>query len=194
MHTFSIEKDSFYLDGAPFRVLAGTIHYFRVPREYWRDRLLKLKHCGFNAVETYVAWNAHMPAEDAFVTDGMLDLSAYLSLAQELGLWAIVRPGPYICAEWEAGALPWWLLKEDMPLRCADPKYLAKVDIYYDRLMALLKPHQITEGGNILMMQVENEYGSYGDDDEYLATSETACARAESPCRCSPPTAPPISC
>ena len=160
MHSFSIEKDAFYLDGAPFRVLAGTIHYFRVPREYWRDRLLKLKHCGFNAVETYVAWHAHMPAEDAFVTDGMLDLSAYLSLAQELGLWAIVRPGPYICAEWEAGALPWWLLREDMPLRCADPRYLAKVDIYYDRLMALLKPHQITEGGNILMMQVENEYGS----------------------------------
>ena len=110
MHSFSIEKDAFYLDGAPFRVLAGTIHYFRVPREYWRDRLLKLKHCGFNAVETYVAWNAHMPAEDAFVTDGMLDLSAYLSLAQELGLWAIVRPGPYICAEWEAGAPPWWIL------------------------------------------------------------------------------------
>ena len=131
MHTFSIEKDAFYLDGAPFRVLAGTIHYFRVPREYWRDRLLKLKHCGVNAVETYVAWNAHMPAEDAFVTDGMLDLSAYLSLAQELGLWAIVRPGPYICAEWEAGALPWWLLREDMPLRCADPKYLAKVEERY---------------------------------------------------------------
>ncbi|MBQ3078429.1 MAG: beta-galactosidase [Clostridia bacterium] len=168
MATFSIEKDGFMLNGEPFRILSGAIHYFRVPREYWRDRLLKLKSCGFNTVETYVAWNAHMPSEDEFVFDGMLDLSAFLSLAQELGLWAIVRPGPYICSEWEFGALPWWLLKEDCALRCADPKYLKHVDAFFDKLFPRLIDHQITRGGNVILMQVENEYGSYGDDHEYL--------------------------
>ncbi|MBR3928123.1 MAG: beta-galactosidase [Clostridia bacterium] len=168
MGKFEIRNSGFYLNDEPFKVLAGAIHYFRVPREYWRDRLLKLKACGFNTVETYVAWNAHMPREDAFDYTGMLDLNAFLDTAKEVGLWAIVRPGPYICSEWEFGALPWWLLKYDMSLRCADPEYLKHVDAYFDHLIPRLCEKQITRGGNILMMQVENEYGSYGDDDEYL--------------------------
>ena len=168
MAAFSIEKDGFKLNGEPFQIISGAIHYFRVPREYWRDRLLKLKYCGFNTVETYVAWNAHMPTETEFKSDGMLDLSQFLSLAQELGLYAIVRPGPYICSEWEFGALPWWLLKEDLSLRCADPRYLRHVDRFFDLLIPLIAPHQITRGGNVILMQVENEYGSYGDDHTYL--------------------------
>ena len=168
MGMFEIRKDGFYLNGEPFKVLAGAIHYFRVPREYWRDRLMKLKACGFNTVETYVAWNAHMPTEDTFDYSGMLDLNAFLDEAQACGLWAIVRPGPYICSEWEFGALPWWLLKYDLSLRCADEKYLRHVDAYFDHLIPRLLEKQITRGGNILMIQVENEYGSYGDDEEYL--------------------------
>ncbi len=169
MPNFKVCADRFELDGKPFQLIAGAIHYFRVPREYWRDRLLKLKACGFNAVETYVAWNAHMPSEDVFDTSGMLDIGAFLSLAQELGLYAIVRPGPYICSEWEFGGLPWWLLKYDCALRCMDRTYIRFVDQYLDHLIPVLLPHLCTRGGNVLMLQVENEYGSYGDDKEYLA-------------------------
>ena len=165
----TVEKDGFYLNGKPFRIIAGAIHYFRVPRAYWRDRLLKLKACGFNTVETYVAWNAHQPTEDVFLYEDNLDLNEFLSIAQELGLYAIVRPGPYICSEWEFGGLPWWLLKHDnIQLRCMNDKYLAAVDVYLDHLIGKLHPMLSTNGGNILMMQVENEYGSYGDDHEYM--------------------------
>lgn len=168
-HTFEIGKKDFLLDGKPFRIISGAIHYFRVPREYWRDRLLKLKACGFNTVETYIAWNMHQPTEDTFDFSGMLDIDAYFSLAEELGLYVIVRPGPYICSEWDFGGLPWWLLKnDDIELRCADSTYLAAVDRFYDQLIPILAKHQLTEGGNIILIQNENEYGSYGDDGEYL--------------------------
>ena len=168
MGIFEIKKDGFYLNGEPFKILAGAIHYFRVPKEYWRDRLTKLKACGFNTVETYCAWNAHMPDENTFDYEGMLDLGAFLDAAKEIGLLAIVRPGPYICSEWEFGALPWWLLKYDCSLRCADPEYLKHADVYFDHIIPKIAEKQITRGGNVIMVQVENEYGSYGDDDEYL--------------------------
>lgn len=168
MDRFEIGKGEFLLNGSPFRVYSGAIHYFRVPREYWRDRLQKLQDCGFNTVETYVAWNAHMPRRGRFITDGMLDLGAFLDLARDLGLYAIVRPGPYICSEWEAGGLPWWLMKGDTRLRCMDKAFLESVDEYFDLLMPILKPRQLTQGGNIILMQVENEYGSYGDDLSYM--------------------------
>ena len=169
IHRLTIDPDGFHLDGAPFRFIAGAIHYFRVPRAYWRDRLEKLRACGFNAVETYVAWNAHQPTEDAFILDDMLDLPAFLATAQEVGLYAIVRPGPYICSEWEFGGLPWWLLKEDgIQLRCMNERYLRAVDGFLDKLVPALRPMLSTNGGPVLMMQVENEYGSYGDDTEYL--------------------------
>lgn len=168
MGTFSIGKNAFYLDEKPFRILSGAVHYFRVPRAYWRDSLHKLKLCGFNTVETYVAWNAHMPDENTFLFDGEHDLSAFLDIAQELGLYAIVRPGPYICSEWEFGGLPWWLLKEDMCLRCSDPAYLRHVDHYFELLLPRIRKNFITNGGNVIMMQVENEYGSFGDDTTYL--------------------------
>lgn len=169
MQTFSIEKDGFRLNGEPFRIIAGAIHYFRVPAEYWRDRLIKLKACGFNTVETYIAWNLHEKNEGEFDYSDMLDFERFLEIAAELGLYAIVRPGPYICSEWDFGGLPWWLLKNDsINLRCMDYDYLAAVDRFFDDFIPRLAPHQITRGGNVILVQVENEYGSYGDDSEYL--------------------------
>ncbi len=169
MKTFTVEKDGFRLGGEPFRVISGAIHYFRVPREYWRDRLIKLKACGFNTVETYVAWNMHEPREGEFDYADMLDIEDFLTTAAELGLYAIVRPGPYICSEWEFGGLPWWLLKNDgIRLRCMDADYIAAVDRFFDSLIPRIAAHQITEGGNVILVQVENEYGSYGDDSEYI--------------------------
>lgn len=171
IHSFAIKPEGFMLDGQPMRIISGAIHYFRVPREYWEDRLLKLKACGFNTVETYIAWNAHQPTENEFIYDGMLDVEEFLRTAQRLGLYAIVRPGPYICAEWEFGGLPWWLLKRHgMHLRCLNAPYMEAVDRFFDDLMRRLKSLQVTHGGPILMMQVENEYGSYGDDKQYLQT------------------------
>lgn len=169
MGTFAIEKDGFKLNGEPFRIIAGAIHYFRVPAEYWRDRLIKLKACGFNTVETYVAWNMHEKKEGIFDYSDMLDIEKFLDIAAELGLYAVVRPGPYICSEWDFGGLPWWLLKNDsMALRCMDKDYLAAVDRFFDDLIPIIAKHQITNGGNVILVQVENEYGSYGDDSEYI--------------------------
>ena len=169
MRELKIEGNHFLLDGNPFRVAAGAMHYFRVPREYWKDRLLKIKACGFNAVETYVAWNLHEPTEGAFDFSGNLDLGAYLDLIRELGMLAIVRPGPYICSEWEFGGFPWWLLKyNNIRLRCADPLYLSKVSAYFAKLIPIIASRQLSKDGPVAMVQVENEYGSYGNDSEYI--------------------------
>ena len=170
MPAFEIRDNGFFLDGQPFQVISGSIHYFRVPAEYWRDRLLKLRALGMNTVETYIAWNFHEPRKGEFDFTGMHDVEGFVRLAQELGLYVILRPSPYICAEWEFGGLPAWLLKEDgIRLRCSDARYLRHVMDYYDELMPRLAPLQITHGGPVIMMQVENEYGSYGDDKAYLA-------------------------
>ncbi|MBR4743605.1 MAG: beta-galactosidase [Oscillospiraceae bacterium] len=169
MKELTVQGKYFLADGHPFRIVAGAMHYFRVPREYWKDRLLKIKACGFNAIETYVAWNMHEPREREFDFSDNLDLDAYLSLIEELGMLAIVRPGPYICSEWEFGGLPWWLLKYDaIRLRCADPLFLSKVANYYERLIPIIASHQLENCGSVAMVQVENEYGSYGNDSSYL--------------------------
>lgn len=171
MHTNRFEiRDRFYLDGRPFRIISGSIHYFRVVPGYWRDRLEKLRAMGCNTVETYVPWNLHEPEPGRFCFDGMLDLAGFLKTAQELGLWAIVRPSPYICGEWEFGGFPAWLLaQEGMRVRCSYPPYLEAVDRYYRELFKVLAPLQIDRGGPVILMQVENEYGSYGDETAYLA-------------------------
>jgi beta-galactosidase len=167
--TLSIDDDGFHLDGEPFRLLSGAIHYFRVPQQYWRDRLTKLIDLGCNTVETYVAWNAHEPKKGRWDFEGMLDVVAFTELAAELGLHVIIRPGPYICAEWDLGGLPNWLLAEpDLALRCADPAYLRHVDDFFDVLIPMLVPLQTTHGGPVVAMQIENEYGYYGNDREYL--------------------------
>ncbi|MBM7566041.1 glycoside hydrolase family 35 protein [Paenibacillus sacheonensis] len=169
MGVFAVEGSAFIYDGEPVRLLSGAMHYFRIVPELWRDRLLKLKACGLNTVETYVAWNVHEPNEDEFRFEGMADVCAYIALAGSLGLHVIVRPSPYICAEFEFGGLPAWLLADsDMQLRCSHPAFLRKVDAYYDELLPRLKPLLCTNGGPIIAVQIENEYGSYGNDARYL--------------------------
>ncbi|MFC4306914.1 glycoside hydrolase family 35 protein [Cohnella boryungensis] len=169
MATFAVQGNDFSYEGTPLRLLSGAIHYFRIVPEYWEDRLLKLKACGFNTVETYVPWNIHEPKEGDFRFDGLADVERFVRLAGELGLHVIVRPSPYICAEWEFGGLPAWLLADsNLRLRCYDTAYLAKVDAYFDELLPRLKPLLCTNGGPIIAMQIENEYGSYGNDTRYL--------------------------
>lgn len=172
-HRFEIMED-FYLDGEKVKIISGGIHYFRVPWQYWRDRLEKLKALGCNTVETYVAWNVHEPKEGQFCFDGMYDLKRFIELAQELGLWVIVRPSPFICAEWEFGGLPAWLLtKEGMRLRTNTKPFITCVDNYYKALFQILAPLQVNYGGPIIMMQIENEYGYYADDTNYLLSLKT---------------------
>ncbi|SES18701.1 beta-galactosidase [Butyrivibrio fibrisolvens] len=162
-------KDRFYLDGEEFHLISGAIHYFRVVPQYWEDRLLKLRAMGCNTVETYIPWNMHEPKEGEFVFDGMLDLGKFIELAKSIGLYVILRPSPYICAEWEFGGFPAWLLKEDgMKLRCTYKPYLDHVKRYYDILMPYIKKYTYDNGGPVIMMQIENEYGYYGDDHEYM--------------------------
>ena len=159
---------SFYLDGQEFKILSGAIHYFRIQPEDWYHSLYNLKALGFNTVETYVPWNMHEPKKGQFDFQGILDIEKFLQIAQDLGLYAIVRPSPFICAEWEFGGMPAWLLTEDMRIRSSDASYLQAVADYYDELLPRLVPSLLDKGGNILMMQVENEYGSYGEDKDYL--------------------------
>ena len=169
MNILTYEGRQFYMDGKPIELLSGAMHYFRIPREYWKDRLIKLKECGFNCVETYTCWNLHEPEEGKFDFSGMLDISAYIETAKEVGLYVIMRPGPYICAEWDLGGLPAWMLTyKDMDLRCDDEIFLSKVRRYYKELLNRLRPHFAKNGGNVIMLQIENEYGSYGNDKTYL--------------------------
>ncbi|WP_079913099.1 beta-galactosidase [Paenibacillus sp. 32352] len=170
MPILQAKNRQFLLDGEPFQIISGAIHYFRVVPEYWEDRLLKLKSCGFNTVETYLPWNLHEPKENTFCFEGLADVEGFIRLAGDLGLHVIVRPSPYICAEWEFGGLPAWLLRYSyIRLRCMDRTYLEKVDRYYDELIPRLVPLLSTNGGPILAVQIENEYGSYGNDKAYLA-------------------------
>ncbi|MFE9458771.1 beta-galactosidase family protein [Streptomyces californicus] len=169
MPVLQTDKAGFLLDGHPFRFLSGGLHYFRVHPEQWRDRLRKARLMGLNTVETYVPWNLHQPRPDRFVLDGGLDLPRFLELAAAEGLHVLLRPGPYICAEWEGGGLPSWLLAEpDIRLRSRDPRFLAAVDDFFGRLLPPLHPHLASRGGPVLAVQVENEYGAYGDDTAYL--------------------------
>jgi beta-galactosidase len=168
-HTFEIGRDAFLLDGKPFVMRCGELHSGRVPREYWSHRLKMAKAMGLNTVCAYLFWNQVEPREAQFNWSGMADIAEFCRLAQAEGLWVILRPGPYACAEWEMGGLPWWLLKhDDIKLRSRDPRYLAAVRRYFAELGRQLAPLQVTRGGPILMVQAENEYGFYGRDAEYM--------------------------
>lgn len=162
-------KDKFYLNGEPFKIISGAFHYFRTVPEYWQDRLEKLVNMGCNTVETYIPWNFHEPNKGEFLWEGIHDVCRFIEQAQALGLYIIIRPSPYICSEWEFGGLPAWLLKDKgMRLRCCYEPYLKAVKEYYSVLIPKLAPYQLDRGGKIILFQLENEYGYYGNDTAYL--------------------------
>jgi len=166
---FRLGERDFLLDGRPFRIMAGEVHYQRVPREYWADRLAKVRAAGLNTVGTYVFWNALEPEPGQWDFGGGNDLAAFIRTAQRLGLWVIVRPGPYVCAEWDFGGLPAWLLRTpDIKVRCSDPRYLAACEAYVLKIAGVIRDLQVHRGGPVIMVQVENEYGSYGNDRDYM--------------------------
>lgn len=166
---FAIGEHDFLLDGEPFRVISGAMHYFRVHPGHWADRIRKARQMGLNTIETYVAWNAHAPTEDTFDLTGQLDLGRFLDLVAAQGMYAIVRPGPYICAEWANGGLPAWLSRRPgVGIRRDEPAFLAAVAGYLRHLAQVLVPRQIDRGGPVILAQIENEYGAYGDDKAYL--------------------------
>nr|XP_020858375.1 beta-galactosidase-1-like protein isoform X2 [Phascolarctos cinereus] len=156
------ERRVFLLDGVPFRYVSGSLHYSRVPSQLWSDRLHKMRMSGLNAVQVYVPWNYHEPQPGVYNFQGNRDLVAFLKAASSEDLLVILRPGPYICAEWEMGGLPSWLLqKPDIVLRTSDPDFLAAVDSWFHVLLPMVQPWLYHNGGNIISLQVENEYGSY---------------------------------
>ena len=168
--TFEVGKGTFLLNGKPFVVKAAEVHYPRIPQPYWEQRILSCKALGMNTLCLYVFWNLHEQQEGQFDFTGNNDLAAFCRLAQKHGMYVIVRPGPYVCAEWEMGGLPWWLLKkEDVQLRSQDPYYMERVKIFMNEVGKQLADLQITRGGNIIMVQVENEFGSYGIDKPYVS-------------------------
>ena len=169
MTTFTIGETDFLLDGRPYQVVSGTLHYFRIHPEHWADRIRTAKAMGLNTIETYVAWNAHEPVQGEWDATGWNDLGRFLDLIAAEGLHAIVRPGPYICAEWHNGGLPVWLTSTPgIGLRRSEPQYLAAVTAYLERVYEIVAPRQIDRGGNVVLVQIENEYGAYGDDKDYL--------------------------
>lgn len=168
MGNFEVKED-FYVNGEKIKIISGAIHYFRVVPEYWRDRLEKLKALGCNTVETYIPWNLHENKKGEFDFSKEKDFVKFIKIAQELELFVILRPSPYICAEYEFGGLPAWLLKDNnMRIRSNHEGYLMAVDSYYKELFKLIVPLQITKGGSVIMIQVENEYGSFGNNKKYL--------------------------
>lgn len=166
---FAIEDGSFVLDGKPTQLICGEMHYPRIPHEYWRDRMKRAKAMGINTISTYVFWNYHERQPGDFDFEGQADIARFVRTAQEEGLYVILRPGPYVCAEWDFGGYPFWLQKnKEMIYRSNDEAFLAACERYITRLGKELAPLTVTNGGNILMVQVENEYGSFGKDQIYL--------------------------
>lgn len=167
--TFEIGRDTFLLNGQPFVIRCGEVHAARVPREYWKHRLQMAKAMGLNAVCAYLFWNQHEPREGQFDWSGTADIAEFCRLAQAEGLWVVLRPGPYACAEWEMGGLPWWLLKhDDIRLRTRDERFIAATRRYFAEVGRQLAPLQVTRGGPILLVQAENEYGFFAKDADYM--------------------------
>ena len=169
MYQLTFDKNTFYLDNEPFRIIAGDIHYFRIHEKRWASTLDLAIEFGLNTVQTYVPWNAHEPTPGKYDFDGMLDLGKFLALCHEKGLKVLLRPSPYICSEWDLGGLPAWLLQDrELVLRSSCPKYLEAVKRYYDNLIPVFLPYLASNNGPIIAVAVENEYGSYGNDRRYL--------------------------
>jgi beta-galactosidase GanA len=169
-HTFKLGASEFLLDGQPFQIISGEMHPARIPLEYWRHRIMMAKAMGCNTISAYVFWNYHETEDGIFdFTSGNHNLSEFFKIVQEEGMWLILRPGPYVCAEWDLGGIPPYLLRNpDIKLRCMDPRYMAAAERYIAKLAEVIKPFLITKGGPLLMLQIENEYGSFGNDRNYL--------------------------
>ena len=168
--SFTVGEKTFLLNGKPFVVKAAEVHYPRIPQPYWEHRIKMCKALGMNTLCIYVFWNFHEQQQDHFTFEGQADVAAFCRLAQKHGMYVIVRPGPYVCAEWEMGGLPWWLLKKkDIRLRERDPFFMERVKKFEQKVGEQLAPLTIQRGGPIIMMQVENEYGSYGEDKPYVS-------------------------
>ncbi|MBQ8593440.1 MAG: beta-galactosidase [Bacteroidaceae bacterium] len=179
IETFEVGKGIFLLNGEPFVVKAAEVHYPRIPRPYWEHRIKMCKALGMNTLCLYVFWNIHEQRPGEFDFTGNNDIAAFCRLAQKHGMYVIVRPGPYVCAEWEMGGLPWWLLrKKDIRLREGDPYFLERVELFEKEVGKQLADLQLSRGGNIIMVQVENEYGSYGTDKEYVSQIRDIVRRA----------------
>ncbi|WP_342116691.1 glycoside hydrolase family 35 protein [Pseudoduganella sp. OTU4001] len=167
---FAPVGDHFELDGKPFVIRSGEVHYARVPREFWRERLQQMRAMGLNTVTTYVFWNRHEPEPGRFDFSGDLDLAAFIRTARDVGLKVVLRPGPYVCAELDFGGFPAWLLRTPgLRVRSLDPRFMSASARYLKRVAQEVAPLLSSRGGPILMVQVENEYGSYGDDRDYMA-------------------------
>lgn len=169
-HSFKLGTSEFLLDGQPFQIISGEIHPARIPAEFWRHRIRMAKAMGCNTISAYIFWNFHEAQEGVYdFSTGNHNLSEFFKTVQEEGMWLILRPGPYVCAEWELGGIPPYLLRiPDIKLRCLDPRYMAAAEKYMTRLSDEIKPYLITKGGPVIMLQIENEYGSYGNDKNYL--------------------------
>jgi beta-galactosidase len=178
-HHFAIEGDHFALDGKAFQIISGEMHYERIPREYWRDRLKKARAMGLNTISTYVFWNAHEPKPGTYDFTEQNDIAAFIRMAQEEGLYVILRPGPYSCAEWDLGGFPAWLLADpSIVLRSNDENFMAPAERWLERLGREVAPLQITRGGPIIAVQLENEFGSFGNDKKYLRRIYEALRKA----------------
>ena len=187
---FTVGDKTFLLNGQPFVVKAAEVHYPRIPRPYWEHRIKMCKALGMNTLCLYVFWNIHEQREGVFDFTGNNDVAAFCRLAQKNGMYVIVRPGPYVCAEWEMGGLPWWLLKKkDIRLRERDPYFMERVKIFEEKVGEQLRPLTIQNGGPIIMIQVENEYGSYGEDKPYVSEIRD-CLREIYKVPTAPPSAP----
>jgi len=164
-NTFHIQNDTFYYNQQPIQIKSGSIHYSRVPRAYWADRLQRMHAMGLNAVQTYVMWNYRETYRGVFDFTKDKDLSAFLQACQDEGLLVLLRLGPYSCGEWEFGGFPAWMINHQPPvtLRTFEKGYISLVDTWWSRLLPVVKPHLISNGGSVVMVQVENEYGSYDD-------------------------------
>jgi len=169
VHKFELGDTTFLLDGKTFQMISGEMHYSRIPRECWRDRMKAAKAMGLNTIGTYVFWNLHEPQKGKYNFAGNNDIAEFVKTASEEGLWVVLRPSPYVCAEWEFGGYPYWLQNEKgLVVRSREPQYLSAYHNYIIEVGKQLAPLQVNHGGNILMVQIENEYGSYGNDKEYL--------------------------
>lgn len=171
-HVFTLGKDDFLLDGKPFQMISGELHPARIPPEYWRHRVQMAKAMGCNTVAAYLFWNFHEPEEGKFdFRSPARDVARFLRIAKQEGLWVLLRPGPYVCAEWDLGGIPPYLLRRpDIKLRCSDPAFMTATRRYLVELAKVIKPYLAENGGPILMIQIENEYGSYGNDRAYMAS------------------------